>query len=467
MTSWAQNLYGDSPVLLQNVFLNLYALRLHKQRFGKKLESLLQWLEQTQYWSQSDLNSYQEERLRAVVKHAYDTTAYHREKMDFLKLRPNDIRTLSDLPKLPLMSKEDLKKDIRGFLSSRFRNGQLVHGHTSGTTGSPLDVRWDRGMVLMNNAVEWRQKGWADLKLGDPLALILGRVTVPIKQRHPPFWRMNYIHNQLWLSAFHMSDENLIYYVEKLERFHPKIIEGYPSTLYILARYLNSRGLSLPLNAALTSSETLFAHQREAIETAFQCKIYDYYGLAERVIFATECSHHNKKHLNSEYGITEFVDERGIPVPLGSTGRMVGTSLHNLGMPMIRYMTNDLSSLKGQECECGRKLPLMEAVTTKHEDIILTPDGRWISPSVLTHPFKPLKSIVESQIIQEELSLIVIRIVKGPIYSKEDSSQLLEGLRERLGNSVRIELEFVDQIPRESSGKFRWVISKCSGGSHK
>lgn len=391
MTSWTQNLYSRSPIYLQSFFLNLYALQLHQQRFGKKLENLLRWLEQTQYWSQNDLRSYQEGRLRVVVQHAFDSVPFYRERMDSRKLRPADIRTLDDLPKIPLISKEDLKKDIQRFLSSKFRKSQLVHGHTSGTTGSPLDVRWDKGMVLMNNAFDWRQKAWAGLEPGDPHALILGRVTVPIKQRHPPFWRMNYIHNQLWLSAFHMSDQNLVYYVDRLQSFRPKAIEGYPSTLYILARYLNSRDICIPLNAALTSSETLFPYQREAIEKAFKCKVYDFYGLAERVIFSTECSHHNGKHLNSEYGITEFVDEKGFPVPIGTTGRMVGTSLHNLGMPMIRYMTDDLSSLKGHQCECGRSLPLMDAVTTKNEDIILTPDGRWISPSVLTHPFKPLK----------------------------------------------------------------------------
>ncbi len=143
---------------------------------------------------------------------------------------------------------------------------------------------------------------------------------------------------------------------------------------------------------------------------------------------------------------------------------MVGTSLHNLGMPMIRYMTNDISSLKERCCQCGRSLPVMDAVTTKHEDIILTPDGRWISPSVLTHPFKPLKNIVESQIVQEEPGLLVVKIVRGPSYCEADSSQLVEGLKERVGNSVQVQLDFVGRIPRESSGKFRWVISKIHKG---
>ena len=257
-----------------------------------------------------------------------------------------------------------------------------------------------------------------------------------------------------------MSDENMAYYLEKLEKFGPKVIEGYPSTVYILARYLNQKGTTLPLRAVLTSSETLFSYQKEEIEKAFHCKIFDFYGLAERVIFATECSTHDGKHLNCEYGITEFVDENGRPAPAGQSGRMVGTSLHNLGMPMIRYVTSDQSFLKSEPCPCGRSLPLMDAVTTKQEDLVLTPDGRWISPSVLTHPFKPMKNILESQIIQEKLDQIVIKIIRSPEYNETDSARLIEGLRERLGESVEIKLDFVDHIGRERSGKFRWVISK-------
>ncbi|MEM2914925.1 MAG: hypothetical protein QXH91_05965, partial [Candidatus Bathyarchaeia archaeon] len=210
---------------------------------------------------------------------------------------PSDIRSLADLPKMPLLTKEDVKKNIDMMISIKYKKRDLIHGHTSGTTGSPLDVFYDKHMVLMNNAVDWRQKAWAGLRLGERYAVILGRIVVPIYQRRPPFWRMNYIHNQLWLSAFHMSDENMVYYVEKLEKFAPKVIEGYPSTLYILASYLNRKGKTLPLKAVLTSSETLFSYQKEEIERAFQCRIFDFYGLAERVVFATECSAHDGKHL--------------------------------------------------------------------------------------------------------------------------------------------------------------------------
>ena len=123
-------------------------------------------------------------------------------------------------------------------------------------------------------------------------------------------------------------------------------------------------------------------------------------------------------HLCEEYGITEFLDEDGQPVPAGREGFLVGTTLHNLGMPLLRYRTSDRSALKTAPCPCGRPLPLMEDVTTKAEDLLRLSDGRLISPSVLTHPFKPLDCIEASQLVQTDLDRLVIRLVPTPAYTR-------------------------------------------------
>lgn len=460
MKKFGQKLYLASPNFIQTVLLNIYAYKLSRQRFGKEFERILSWFNETEKWSFEELKSYQEERLEIIISHAFETVPYYHDKMRSLKLLPQDIKTIEDLPKLSVVTKNDIKENLQRFISTKHHKKNLFHGHTSGTTGSPLNLYWDHGMVLMNNAVDWRQKKWAGFSLGDPHAVILGRIVVPIQKKSPPFWRINYIHNQLWLSAFHMSLANLALYVEKIEKFKPRFIEGYPSTLFILANFLIDNGKRLPLEAAFTSAETLFSHQKAVIEKAFECEIFDYYGMAERVVFATECQFHEGKHLNLEYGITEIVDEEGYPVKPGCAGKLIGTSLHNLGMPMIRYQTNDVSSIRINMCECGLSHPLIEHITTKDEDIIITPDGKWISPSVLTHPFKPQKNIVESQIIQERIGLLTVKIVKNDLFDLEDGKVLVNSLRERLGKEMDINLEFVQEIPREKSGKLRWVISR-------
>ncbi|MGB9614358.1 MAG: phenylacetate--CoA ligase family protein [Fervidobacterium sp.] len=457
--TFLENFYNVSPPWVQELMLNGYALRLHRQRFGKKFLTLLDYLNKSQWLSNSDLIELQNEKLRHLIKHAYETVPYYQWRMRERKLGPDDIKTVDDLVKLPLLTREDVRTNLEKLISQKYSKRQLVGGHTSGTTGSPLQFYWDKDTCLMNNAVDWRQKNWAGLQYGDRYAVLLGRTIVPTRQKKPPFWRMNYIHNQLWLSSFHMSEENLAFYIKKLEDFKPVALEGYPSTLFILAKYLESRNRVFPLRAVLTSSETLHSIQRETIERQFCCRVFDFYGLAERTIFATECERHEGHHINMEYGIVEVVDDRGDPMPKGKVGKLVGTSLHNFGMPFIRYVTGDVSSISLEGCSCGRGLPLMTDVTTKAEDIVVTKDGRFISPSVLTHPFKPLHSIQISQIVQEEIDHLLIKIVPREYFSDEDRDQLVSALRERVGSDINIEIQLVQEIPLTESGKFRWVIS--------
>ena len=459
-----EQFYKKSPIFLQTIFLNAYAIFLHWERYGKKFWKVYKEFERMQWYSYNELIEYQNERLRNLIKHCYENVPYYRRIMDERKLKPNDIKTREDLIKLPLLTREDIKKNFKDLIARNVKKWLLRPGHTSGTTGSPLEFYWDIQTCVVHHVAYWRQRSWAGSEYGEPFATLQGRVIVPLKQKKPPFWRMNYIHNQLFLSAFHLKKENLKYYFDKLEKFKPKIIEGYPSTIYILAKYLKSIGEKFPVKAILTSSETLFPVQREIIEDAFDCKIFDFYGMAERVVFASECEYHTGHHLNLDYSIVEILDVQGNPVEEGKMGRIVGTGLYNYAMPLIRYVTSDITAVKKEKCPCGRGFPLIEDITTKDEDIVVTPDGRLISPSVLTHPFKPMHNIEASQIIQEEPDKLIVKIVKGPKYSDEDSKKLLNAFRERLGDKMKIELQFVDNLEREKSGKFRWIISKVPIG---
>jgi phenylacetate-CoA ligase len=229
--------------------------------------------------------------------------------------------------------------------------------------------------------------------------------------------------------------------------------------LYILAQFLERRGETLPMKAVFSSSETLLPIQRERIESAFSCRVFDFYGHAERVAFATECERHEGKHIAEEFGVVEITDGDGVPVRDGDAGYLVGTSLYNSAMPLFRYRTSDVSAILTEPCSCRRTLRRVRDVTTKAEDIVLTPDGRMISPSILTHPFKPLVQVLKSQIIQERLDHITVKIVPSSEFSPRDREQLIHELQLRLGSNMSIDIELVSDIERQQSGKYRWVIS--------
>ena len=241
-------------------------------------------------------------------------------------------------------------------------------------------------------------------------------------------------------------------------------MDGYPSTLYVLAKYLQHSDQTFPVKAVITSSETLHDFQRAVIEERFECRVHDYYALAERTVFSGECEHHQGHHLAMELGASEAVGEDGSPVAAGSAGRLVGTTLHNLAMPLIRYLTSDITVLRPVTCKCGRGLELMDDVTTKAEDTLTLKDGRLISPSVLTHPFKPLDAIEGSQIVQTAPDAVTVRIVPGPGYNAAHTTHLIRELGARLGADVHIEVKMVDALEVSPNGKFKWVISRVSLG---
>jgi phenylacetate-CoA ligase len=405
--------------------------------------------------------------LRRVLVHAGQYVPYYQELFRHHGFDPSHIESVDDLRRLPVLTRDIVKHRASDLTSRAPGHSGLVEGHTSGTSGSPITLYYDNEMVAMNYAVMDRQYRWAGLRLagdGDRVAVVRGNVIVPLAQKHPPFWRCNRDLNQLILSCFHLSAQNLPEYLKALREFEPAVMDGYPSSLYVLARMLLTRGERMPVRAAITSSETLYDFQREAIEEAFCCRVFDYYAAAERVIFSVECDHHSGHHLCEEYGIAEVLDDNEQLLPAGREGYLVGTTLHNRGMPLIRYRTTDRIAFKTTVCACGRPLQLTEDVTTKAEDLLRLRDGRIIPPSVLTHPFKPLDSIEGSQIVQTDLDRLLIRIVPGGAFGDGDRNHLLHELRARLGEDMRIDIECVEELPRTARGKFKWVISEVDPG---
>ena len=410
--------------------------------------------------SAEEIKALQDESVRALVEHAFRSVPYYSEIMRERGLTPADIRTVPDLQRLPILTKDHLRTRFQDLISREYRARDLKKGNSSGTTGSPVTVLWDRRVEVANNAAHWRARRWAGFSFGAPYASLLGRAIVPIKRRRPPYWRWNVIWKQLLLSSFHLHEKSLPLYIEAMAERKIRFLDAYPSTGYVLARFLVESGQTLPLEAVVLSSETLLPFQRETIEKAFACRVFDIYSLAERVIFSGECERHDGLHLQPEYGAVEIVDEKGEPAPPGAHGRVIATGLENYGMPLIRYEVGDISALIPEACGCGMPLERMAPVTTKAEDIVVTPEGRFISSSTLTHPFKPMVNVEKSQIFQERPERVTVKIVKRQAYTDADTTQLVGALAERLGPSVAIDVEFVEDIPRGPGGKYRWVVSK-------
>ena len=455
-----ENMYNAAPVFVQDMLVAWRGWQIYRERFGPEYEELARFLEESERHDRERLREYQSARLRQLVAHAYETVPYYRDVMDRRRLKPHDIESVSDLPKLPLLTKDDVRRAGESLLSSIADRRRLRTAWTSATTETPLPIKWDGAVSLMNHACYMRVRRWAGVPFGRPYATLQGTPVVSVNQTKPPFWRHNPRWKQLILSTLHMSDENLPHYVRKMRAFGVEDLEAYASCAYVLARFLESRGEYLPLTCVMTTGEPLLPPEREIIEERFQTKVFDGYGHAERVTFSSECEEHRGHHLYAEYGATEITDEDGNALPAGQVGLMVGTSLHNFAMPLIRYVCGDVAVMSDDECPCGRSLPMLGNLTSRAGDILVTPSGGMVPPKMISWIVKFLEGVRTWQVIQErpdELRVLVVR--DKPVDEAE-----LEGVRwyvgHRLGPGIAVTVERVPDIERTARGKSRHVISR-------
>ncbi len=325
-------------------------------------------------------------------------------------------------------------------------------GKTSGSTGAPLTIFRSLRSVQMEQAFikrHWRWSGYTD---GMPRATLRGDLVTPIERREPPYWFENRYNRQLVLSSRHLTDHCVDAIIDKLRQFSPFMMQAYPSAAYTLAQYLERRGTALRIPFLFTGSEPLYEHQQALIRERLAGKIMDMYGNAERVAFATQCEH-GAMHLNTDYSYVEFVD-----------GQIVGTTLHNLAMPLVRYRLSDRSSVLPGRCPCGRTFPLIAPVLGKLEDRVTGGDGSEISPSVMTFAFKYAKNLRKSQVAQVGPAHWELRIVPDVGYSQADEELLIQNIRTMVDPTVRLTIVLRDELPDTAAGKFRWIVNEWQDG---
>jgi phenylacetate-CoA ligase len=287
---------------------------------------------------------------------------------------------------------------------------------------------------------------------------------------------------QLYLSAYHLTADNVAAYLEAMQQHEVTYLLGYPSGLYRLARVALDRGWAAPrLKVAIGNAEPLLAHQREAIGAAFGCPVRETYGMAEIAAAASDCQA-GRLHLWPEAGHVEVLDDEvdalalprplpeavetpALPWPLpggGVSGRLVATGLLNADMPLIRYETGDRATLTAGAvpCACGRGLPVLAAIEGRQDDVVITRDGRHIGR--LDPVFKADLPILEAQIIQESLDRLRVLYVPTAAYTAADGDALVRRIHDRVGADMGVALEAVDEIPRTANGKFRAVISRVA-----
>lgn len=452
----AQRIYYAAPRFLQELALS-YAGRRHRKEWRREhFERWCAHLLERQFEDAETTSARVSGRLQAMVECAYQRSAFYRDRMDRRGVRPSDIRSAADLPLLPLLTKDEVRQNASALAT--YAAGERVRpAHTSGTTGSALLVWLSDECYQREYAYRSLHYSWAGATLDDRCAVFAGHPVVHVDSLRPPFCRFDRVENRLLFSSQHLRPEFARSYVEELRRFKPEVMHGYPSSVAWVAEAALVLGVSdIRPRGVFTSAETLLPWQRDVIEKAFACRVFNWYGNAEHNGNITQCEA-GGLHIQPEHSVLEFVDDNGEPVPPGTPGKLVATTLVNTAMPLIRYVVGDMVTPISAMCGCGRKSKLVASVEGRIEDYVVGRNGQLFGR--LDHIFKDAHRVAEAQIVQREPGAVVIRVVPRPGYAAADEQEVLDGAHFRLGSDFRITIELVDRIERSRSGKFQFVLN--------
>ena len=450
-------IYEKAPEVLQNLLLTGRGFLYNFLRHGRVFRRILSELESTEHFDADKIKEWQNKKLSLLVRHSYENVPYYNRIFKKLGIIPTDIKDIEDLKKLPFLTKEDVRRNPEDFLARNINRFFVTKNFTSGTSGKPLKLYRSLYSISFENAIVWRQRKWGGLDFSDRIAVIREEQIAPFEIKKPPFWRYSMLEKKLFLSAYHLSEKNVFYYIKAIKDFKPKAIEAEPSLLYILARFIKNKGISsssFSIKSIFTSSEILLDMHKQFIEEVFRAKIYDFYGNTERVAAIGTCEKGNY-HVLPEYSVTEFL-------PLNAEPRkveIVGTALHNYAMPLLRYRTGDVVELLDSDCTCGRKFRSIRKIEGRISDFLIFKDGR-IAVDACYLMLKGVDNIVQSQIIQEDLNTIRIKFIPGENFSKKDKDKIMNNVKAYMGPEVEMVLEQDSEIANDKTIKYRPFISK-------
>ncbi|MEE9433193.1 MAG: hypothetical protein V3V15_03025 [Sphingorhabdus sp.] len=408
--------------------------------------------------SADSLEKLQLEKLQKFIAYAYTNSPYYARKYDLAGVSPADLSCLGDLKKFPILEKEELRQ-FTSEIQCRNAVGQkdLQWISTSGTTGSPITIAFTPADMQQRFAYLYRMLRQFEIEPFDTSVRFSGRAIYDGAEKNNIFWRMNWPQNQMLMSSYHLKNENLDHYVRRLIEFQPKMMDGYPSSIFILARHINNTGQhgAIKPKLIMTTAETLEDFQRAEIISAFpDVKIANQYASSEGAPFITE-DIYGDLIINTDTGVIEAGGDA-----CDESGEMIVTSFTTHAFPLIRYRIGDRIAMKPGQLGRSMAMPVAKGILGRQEDLIISPDRGPVGR--LDPVFKKMPStVVESQIEQTAPSHVVLRAVPDyqSGYAEEQLDSVVAELQKRLG-AMTIKIETVDALPRGKNGKLRAVIGR-------
>lgn len=417
--------------------------------------------EEREWDSEDNIKAYQTEKIISLVRHAYNTVPFYRNLYNEHGVLPDDVKSLGDIKKLPLISKSVIKKNINKMISSNWDMSKMIRMQTGGSTGEPMPFYWtktQKDLITASAFKNYRMTGWNFFNR--TMFFSASPIDIRINQRINKKIK-NILKREMVIPFFGVSQDQFKIIKKKIENYKPQVVMGFVSSLYLYAQWLIANNYSdVKIPIIVQMAEKVEEFQIDTIERAFNGKFFKHYGSREMIGIGVECNNHNGLHINHDTMYVELLKDN-MDVGVGETGEFVMTSLFSYGMPLIRYKIGDIGKRLGQKCDCGRSSWLGDVTEGRIQDIISTTDGTYISSAFFPHLFKEVSnSVAQYQVIQKNIESIDIKIIKLPGYDKEIENFLRAQILRVTGKTINLNFKYVKKIELEKSGKFRAVKSE-------
>ncbi len=402
------------------------------------------------YWSNDKMNEYQLGKIKKLLIESYDGIPYYKNLFDSLAFNPQTkFKTLSDLSILPILNKDFVKKNKELFINKKYVKNAIKF-KTSGSSGIPFEILVHPDQWVLEQGVVWRHWKWGGYQFRDPLAMV--RSYVPVN--NDTLWKTNKITNFTYFSPFHLNDENMAKYLDVMVAKKIIVLRGYPSSIVSLANFVIRTGHTIPkIKLILTASEVLTDQDRYIIEKAFGTKVFNHYGLAEQIVMMGDCEKHEGLHNYDEYGYLELLDTDNPKIK-----RIIGTNLHNLTTPLIRYDTGDLAVLAEHPCSCGRTLPTIKNIIGRKDAFIKTIEEYEIPTTNFYTMFEHFQEIDRWQIVQRSFTEIEF-IFSSQNISDQRLIDLKQEIKKRLNSNILVVISPNGKFIQKNEGKINPFVS--------
>lgn len=411
-----------------------------------------QSIKKNSFLTREQIEEMQIVRLKEILKYAYDNIIFYKETFDRIGFNVDEVKSLEDLRKLPIIDKQIIINNESKFHN---KNLNLIERKTGGSTGNKLKVYYDRSSLDMTAAINIRCLEWAGKFLGDKELHFSTNLNNKLSTRELIITKVKqFVLRRKDIFVDFSSNNNYRSIINELNKYNPKLVQGFPSFLYSLALYVKNNNIcSNGFDVFESTGEQLYSFQRELIEEVFNCKVFNRYGDAEFGIIAYECSKHDGLHVCQDNVIVEnLINTKG-------ENELVVTTLSNKGMPLIRYRTGDLGTVVTDKCECGNNFIKIDNICGRIHDFIVISDDKCVSTSFFLDLLDKYTFMDDFQVFKDNNTINLLLKLKR--YTALDELARLQKEVHQILNldDVKLNIILVDRYNYSSAGKFRYIVN--------